>query len=97
MPQAEALAELERVAVIGIQLRSIDFNPAQAAVVVEFDAATDDALGDYLDQLNAGDSPPKWHIQKLAAPTNQARVDRAAVGAAAAATDGHVVGIARRP
>ena len=67
LPEADALAELEHVAVIGIQLRSIDVNPAAAVVVVELEAVSDEVLGDYLDQLNAGMPAPKWHIKRVAA------------------------------
>ena len=67
LPEAEALAELEHVAVVGIQLRSIDVNPAASAVVVELEATSDEVLGDYLDQLNAGMPAPKWHIRRVAA------------------------------
>ena len=73
LPEAEALSELEHVEVAGIQLKSIDVNPAQNTVVVELDAASDGALGDYLDQLNAGQEPPKWNILKLAAGARTAR------------------------
>jgi hypothetical protein len=67
LPEADALAELEHVAVIGIQLRSIDVNPAASVVVVELEATSDEVLGDYLDQLNAGMPTPKWHIRRVAA------------------------------
>ena len=70
LTEADALTELERVEVTGIQLRSIDVNPAQDTVLVELDAANDAALGDYLDQLNAGNESQKWHIQKLTASTS---------------------------
>jgi hypothetical protein len=65
LPEADALAELEHVAVIGIQLRSIDVNPAAAVVVVELEATSDEVLGDYLDQLNAGVPASKWHIRRV--------------------------------
>ncbi len=67
LPEADALAELEHVAVLGIQLRSIDVNPAASVVVVELEATSDEVLGDYLDQLNAGMPTPKWHIRRVAA------------------------------
>ncbi len=67
LPEADALAELEHVAVIGIQLRSIDVDPAASVVVVELEATSDEVLGDYLDQLNAGMPTPKWHIRRVAA------------------------------
>jgi hypothetical protein len=96
LPEADALAEIEHVEVAGIQLRSIDVNPAQGVVVVELDAASDEALGDYLDQLNAGDEPQKWHIQKLAAPTNETRSNATSMGAGIQPNSAHSVGIARR-
>jgi hypothetical protein len=95
LPEADALAELEHVEVVGIQLRSIDVNPAQGVVVVELDAANDEALGDYLDQLNAGDAPPKWHIQKLAALSNESRSSGAPATAGSQGASGHSVSIAR--
>ena len=67
LPEADALAELEHVGVVGIQLRSIDVNPAAAVVVVELEASSDEVLGDYLDQLNAGMPSPRWHIWRVAA------------------------------
>jgi hypothetical protein len=67
LPEADALAELEHVAVMGIQLRSIDVNPAASVVVVELEATSDEVLGDYLDQLNAGMPTPRWHIRRVAA------------------------------
>lgn len=66
LPEADALAELENVAVVGIQLKSIDVNPAVSAVIVELDASSDAVLGDYVDQLNAGLPSPKWHIRRVA-------------------------------
>ncbi len=81
--------------VAGIQLRSIDVNPAQNVVVVELDAASDDALGDYLDQLNAGDEVPEWHIVSLVAPIKAARTD-AAANLGLPVAPGHSVSIARR-
>ena len=66
LPEADALAELETVAVIGIQLKSIDVNPAVSAVIVELDASSDAVLSDYVDQLNAGMPSPKWHIRRFA-------------------------------
>ncbi len=95
LPEADALGELEHVEVVGIQLRSIDVNPAQAVVVVELDAASDEALGDYLDQLNAGDGLPKWRIQKLAARTGEARLSAAPASGGSQANEGHAVFIAR--
>lgn len=73
LPEADALAELEHVEVAGIQLRSIDVNPAQNTVVIELDAVSEAVVGDYLDQLNAGEEVPKWHIMKLAAGAKGAR------------------------
>ncbi len=67
LPETDALAELEHVAVIGIQLRSIDVNPAASVVVVELEATSDEVLGDYLDQLNAGMPTPRWQIRRVAA------------------------------
>ena len=93
LPEADALAELEHVEVAGIQLHTIDVNPAQSMVVVELDAATDQALADYLDQLNAGNAPAAWHIQKLAARTGD---NRALAGTATRPfAEGHTVTIVR--
>ena len=75
-------------------MRSIDVDPTQDVVVVELDAASDDALGDYLDQLNAGEELPKWHIVKLAAIATEARTG-GAVNPASSAVIGHAVSIAR--
>lgn len=92
LPEADALAELEHVAVIGIQLRSIDVNPAASVVVVELEATNDEVLGDYLDQLNAGMPTPKWHIRRVAAlgdaplPTTGAVPGGIATGAIRSAT-----------
>ena len=94
LPEADALAEIEHVEVAGIQLRSIDVNPAQNIVVMELDAASDDALGDYLDQLNAGKEVLKWHIVTLAAPTKGSRAD-GAVNLASSVAAGHSVSVAR--
>ena len=95
-PEADALTEIEHVEVTGIKLRSIDVNPAQDTVLVELDAANDAALGDYLDQLNAGDEPQKWHIQKLTVPTNEARSNAASTSSSVQVRDVHSVSIARR-
>ena len=95
LPEADALAELEHVEVSGIQLRSIDVNPAQGMVVVELDSASDQALGDYLDQLNAGDGPPKWHIQKLASLGSEARSGGASGNPGSQMIEGHSVVIVR--
>ncbi len=97
LPEADALAEIEHVEVVGIQLRSIDVNPAQGLVVVELDAASDAALGDYLDQLNAGEEPQKWHIQKLVEATNEARPSPASMNSSFQANSGHSVSIVRSP
>ncbi len=94
LPEADALAEIEHVEVAGIQLRSVDVNPAQNVVVVELDAASDDALGDYLDQLNAGEQVPKWHIVKLAASARTTPTDEA-FKATSTIGPGHAVSIAR--
>lgn len=69
LPEADALTELEHVAVIGIQVVSIDVNPAASVVTVELEAASDKVLGDYLDQLNAGMPVSKWHIKRVGALT----------------------------
>jgi len=82
------------VEVAGIQLKSIDVNPAQNAIVVELDAANDGALGDYLDRLNAGQDVPKWHIAKLAAASTGQRTD-ATVNRGSFAEAGHSVSIVR--
>ena len=88
LPEADALAELENVAVIGIQLRSIDVNPAASTVVVELEAASDAVLGDYLDQLNAGMPAPRWHIKRVTAlaDTQSSTIGAAPGGGATGAT-----------
>ncbi|MDP9124049.1 MAG: hypothetical protein M3N82_05545 [Pseudomonadota bacterium] len=96
LPEADALAEVEHVEVTGIQLRSIDVNPAQGLVTIELDAASDEALDDYLDQLNAGNEPQKWHIQKLAATKNEARANAPSMSAGFQTSGSHAVTIARR-
>lgn len=95
LPEADALAELEHVEVAGIQLHSIDVNPAQGVVVVELDAASDLALGDYLDQLNAGDGPAKWHIQKLASLGSETRTGGASANPGPQLQEAHSVVISR--
>ena len=67
LPEAPVLRELETVAVVGIQLTSIDIDMADHVATVELEADSDVALGDYLDQLNAGMPTPVWHIDHLAA------------------------------
>ena len=67
LPEAPVLRELETVAVVGIQLTSIDIDMADHMATVELEADNDTALGDYLDQLNAGMSETVWHIDHLAA------------------------------
>jgi hypothetical protein len=67
LPEAAAFTELERVAVVGIQLRSIDDDPSVSTVTVELDAASDAVLVDYVDQLNAGMPTPRWHIRQVSA------------------------------
>ncbi len=94
-PEADALSELEHVEVAGIQVRSIDVNSAQAVVVVELDAASDGALEDYVDQLNAGDGAPRWHIQKLAARSGEMRTSVGSVTAGTENAQGHSVFISR--
>ncbi len=94
-PEADALSELEHVEVAGIQLRSIDVNSAQAVVVVELDAASDGALEDYVDQLNAGDGAPRWHIQKLAARSGEMRKGGGQVNGSPENAQGHAVFISR--
>lgn len=84
LPEADALAELENVAVVGIQLKSIDVNPAVSAVFVELDASSDAVLGDYVDQLNAGMPLPKWHIRRIASRNETAP----AIGTAPAQSNG---------
>lgn len=66
LPEAVVLKELETVAVVGIQLTSIDIDMANHTATVELQADDDKALGDYLDQLNAGLATPIWHIERLA-------------------------------
>jgi hypothetical protein len=94
LPEAAALMELERVAEVGIQLRSIDVDGAEGLVIVELDAASDAALGDYLDQLNAGQPVPVWHIQRLSALVGEPRPG-AALATAAGQGEGHAAFIAR--
>jgi hypothetical protein len=67
LPEAVALKELETVAVVGIQLTSIDIDMSSHMATVELQADNDQALGDYLDQLNAGMPSPVWHIERLTA------------------------------
>ncbi len=69
LPEASVLRELETVAVAGVQLTSIDVSMADHMATVELQADSDVALGDYLDQLNAGMPTPAWHIDHLAAVT----------------------------
>ncbi len=69
LPEAPVLRELEAVAVVGIQLTSIDISMADHVATVELQAESDVALGDDLDQLNAGMPAPAWHIDHLAAVT----------------------------
>ena len=95
LPEADALAELEHVEVSGIQLRSIDVNTSQAIVVVELEAASERALGDYLDQLNAGDGAPRWHIQRLASLTSELRLSAGPTSSGFENSEGHSVFIAR--
>jgi hypothetical protein len=66
-PEADAMRELESVAVVGVQLRSIDVNADASMVTVELEATDDKALGDYLDQLNTGLPQPLWHIRQISA------------------------------
>lgn len=66
LPEAVVLKELETVAVAGIQLTSIDIDMSIHMATVELQADDDRALGDYLDQLNAGLPAPVWHIERLA-------------------------------
>ena len=87
LPEAEALAELEHVAVVGIQLRSIDVNPAASVVVVELEATNDEILGDYLDQLNAGMPTPRWHIQRIATASGVSATSPGALRSAVIARD----------
>ena len=67
LPEAPVLRELETVAVVGIQLTSIDIDMADHMATVELQADSDAALGDYQDQLNAGLPSAAWHIDRLAA------------------------------
>ena len=67
LPEAVVLKELETVSVLGIQLTSIDIDMSDHVATVELQAGGDEALGDYLDQLNAGLPAPVWHIERLAA------------------------------
>lgn len=67
LPEAPVLRELETVAVVGIQLTSIDIDMADHMATVDLQADSDKALGDYLDQLNAGMPETVWHIDHLAA------------------------------
>jgi hypothetical protein len=89
LPEADALAELEHVSVIGIQVLSIDVNPAASVVTVELEAASDEVLGGYLDQLNAGMSTPTWHIRRVAA------LNEAQFSTAGATSSGNVTGATR--
>lgn len=66
LPEAVALKELETVAVVGIQLTSIDIDMSTHMATVELQADDDKALGDYLDLLNAGQPTLVWHIERLA-------------------------------
>jgi hypothetical protein len=61
---------------------------------VELEAATDQVLGDYLDQLNAGEYEPKWHIAKLAAVSASGKTE-AAVNSGLFAVAAHSVSIVR--
>jgi hypothetical protein len=67
LPEAPVLRELETVAIVGIQLTSIDIDMADHMATVELQADNDTALGEYLDQLNAGMPSTVWHIDHLAA------------------------------
>jgi hypothetical protein len=66
LPEAVVLKELEMVAVVGIQLTSIDLDSTSHVATVELRADDERALGDYLDQLNIGQPAPVWHIERLA-------------------------------
>jgi len=66
LPEAPVLRELETVAVTGIQLTSIDIDMGIHMATVELQADNDQALGDYLDQLNAGMPAAVWHVERLA-------------------------------
>ncbi len=70
LPEGDALAELEQVAVVGIQIRSIVVSAATSLVTVDLEARDDTVLADYLDQLNAGLPSPKWHIKVVSEGTS---------------------------
>lgn len=73
LPEAPVLRELETVAVVGIQVTSIDVSMADHVATVELLADNDAALGDFLDQLNAGMPTPAWRVDRLSAvQANQA-------------------------
>ena len=84
LPEAQALGELEAVAVAGIALQSIDVNAAEHVVAVELQSSSRQALDDYLDQLNAGLAIPAWRIQRVSATA--AAGGHAPAGSAPAAT-----------
>lgn len=87
LPEAPVLRELETVAVVGIQLTSIDVSMADHIATVELQADNDAALGDFLDQLNAGLAAPAWRIDRLAAvQANQAGGSGSAGSAAQSVT-----------
>ena len=67
LPQAQALGELEAVAVVGIALQSIDVDMAEHQVSVELRSASPATLDDDLDQLNAGLPAPAWRVARIAA------------------------------
>ncbi len=95
LPEADALAELEHVEIAGIQLRSIDLNADRAVVVVELDAANEAPLEDYIDQLNAGGGPPRWHIQRLRVRTGDVRSSAGTASAGTEITQVHSVVLIR--
>jgi hypothetical protein len=80
LPEAVVLKELETVAVVGIQLTSIDIDMAEHRATVELQAEDDKALGEYLDQLNAGMPTPVWHIERLASTSSMPAAQGSATG-----------------
>ncbi len=64
-PVESALAALENVTVAGVQMTSLELNPAEGTAKAELEAQTAQDLDKYLTALSSADHPSGWRVIKI--------------------------------
>jgi hypothetical protein len=71
-PLDRVLASVESAQVVGARLTSIEVSAVEGVATAELEFSDQQALGAYLDAVNAGESEPRWRLVQARAGTQGA-------------------------